>query len=69
MKEILVLGGGGFIGRNIVDFLVNRGDCNVTAGDIKKGSNWGKISEDENRRDRFKAVQADFTDISAFDKL
>ena len=25
MKEVLVLGGGGFIGRNIVDFLVNRG--------------------------------------------
>ena len=24
MKEVLVLGGGGFIGRNIVDFLVNK---------------------------------------------
>ena len=34
MKEVLVLGGGGFIGRNVVEFLVNRGDCNVTAADI-----------------------------------
>ena len=33
MKKVLVLGGGGFIGRNIVEFLVNRGDCNVTAAD------------------------------------
>ena len=28
MKHVLVLGGGGFIGRNIVKFLVERGDCN-----------------------------------------
>ena len=56
MKEVLVLGGGGFIGRNIVEFLVNRGDCNVTAADIKEGSNWHEISKDESRRDRFKAV-------------
>ena len=69
MKEVLVLGGGGFIGRNIVEFLVNRGDCNVTAADIKEGSNWREISMDECRRDRFKAVLADFTDISAFDNL
>jgi len=69
MKEVLVLGGGGFIGRNIVEFLVNRGDCNVTAADIKEGSNWHEICKDESRRDRFKAVRADFTDISAFDNL
>ena len=69
MKEVLVLGGGGFIGRNIVDFLVNRGDCNVTAADIKEGSNWYEISRDESRRARFKFVLADFTDISAFINL
>jgi nucleoside-diphosphate-sugar epimerase len=60
MKEVLVLGGGGFIGRNIVEFLVNRGDCNVTAADIKEGSNWREISKDESRRDRFKAVLGRF---------
>ena len=64
MKEVLVLGGGGFIGRNIVEFLVNRGDCNVIAADIKKGSNWQEISDDASRCDRFKAVLEDFTDIS-----
>ncbi len=69
MKEILVLGGGGFIGRNIVEFLVNRGDCNVTAADIKEGSNWRKISNDKTRCNRFKAVIADFTHISNFDEL
>lgn len=69
MKEILVLGGGGFIGRNVVEFLVNRGGCNVTAADIKEGSNWARLSEDQNKRGRFKSVLADFTDISAFDGL
>jgi len=69
MKEVLVLGGGGFIGRNIVEFLVNRGDCNVTAADIKEGSNWYKISNDKRACDRFKAVIGDFTDITAFDNL
>ena len=69
MKEVLVLGGGGFIGRNIVNFLVNRGDCNVTAADIKEGSNWREIANNEGVRDRFKAVHADFTNISAFDDL
>jgi len=69
MKEVLVLGAGGFIGRNIVEFLVNRGDCNVTAADIKEGSNWRNISSDEKRRSRFKIVLADFTDIRAFENL
>tara|TARA_B100000767_G_scaffold32688_1_gene27921 strand:+ start:20907 stop:21947 length:1041 start_codon:yes stop_codon:yes gene_type:complete len=69
MKEVLVLGGGGFIGRNIVEFLVNRGDCNVTAADIKKGSNWHKISSDNNKSTRFTSVVDDFTKISAFDNL
>jgi nucleoside-diphosphate-sugar epimerase len=69
MKEVLILGGGGFIGRNIAEYLVNKGDCNVTVADIKKGSNWDKISNDESKCDRFKSVLADFTDISAFDNL
>ena len=69
MKKVLVLGGGGFIGRNIVEFLVDRGDCNVTAADIREGSNWRKISGDTNRAERFRAVVDDFTNINAFDKL
>ena len=69
MKKVLVLGGGGFIGRNIVEFLVDRGDCNVTAADIREGSNWDKISSDANKANRFRAVVDDFTNLSAFDKL
>ena len=69
MKKVLVLGGGGFIGRNIVEFLVNRGDCIVTAADIKEGSNWNAIANNENTSERFKSVLADFTDIDAFNNL
>lgn len=69
MKEVLVLGGGGFIGRNISEFLVKRGDCNVTAADIKKGSNWSKILTNKSMRNRFTTILDDFTDINAFNKL
>mgnify|MGYP003320112635 CR=1 FL=1 len=51
MKEVLVLGGGGFIGRGCVEFLVNRVDCNVTAADFKEGYNCREISMDKSRRD------------------
>jgi UDP-glucose 4-epimerase len=69
MKEILVIGGGGFIGRNIVESLVQRGDCNVTAADLNEGSNWREISSDTNKTERFKAVIDDFTRYDAFEKL
>ena len=46
MKEILVLGGGGFIGRNIVASLLDRDDCNVVAADIREGSNWNQFELD-----------------------
>lgn len=69
MKEVLVLGGGGFIGRNIVQVLVDRGDCNVTAADIREGSNWHTISSDITKSTRFTSVLDDFTKMSAFDNL
>jgi UDP-glucose 4-epimerase len=69
MKEVLVLGGGGFIGRNIVQFLVDRGDCNVCAADIKKGSNWEGISSNSVTSRRFRSVLDDFSNPGAFDKL
>ena len=67
MKKILVLGGGGFIGRNIVQYLIERGDCIVTAADIKEGSNW-KILRDKNP-DKFKSLIADFTKKKSFDNF
>ena len=63
MKEVLVLGGSGFIGRNIVQFLVDRGDCNVTAADIKTGSNFEAILNDKKKSKRFKVVIDDFSRI------
>ena len=63
MKKILVLGGGGFIGRNIVENLVNRGNCIVTAADIKEGSNWHKLS---NKSKNFIPIIDDFTKKDAF---
>lgn len=69
MKKVLVLGGGGFIGRNIVEFLVNRGDCLVTAADIKPGSNFKAILEDIDKSTRFNVIIDDFSKMDAFDKL
>ena len=69
MKNVLILGGGGFIGSNILEFLIKRGDCHVTVADIKEASNWNTISKDENSSKRFSAVLADFTNFSAFAKL
>lgn len=69
MKEVLVLGGGGFIGRNIVQFLVERGDCIVTAADIHEGSNWRKLSQDSSTSSRFRTFLGDFTEASTFNKL
>ena len=67
MKEVFVLGGGGFIARNIVKYLIDRKDCNVTAGDIRKGSNWDEIMRKS--PSRFNPIIDDFTDYSAFEKL
>ena len=69
MKNVLVLGGAGFIGRNIVEFLINKRDYNVTAADVEEGSNWKAISEDQNVSSRFKTVIDDFTDSKAFERL
>jgi len=67
MKKVLVLGGGGFIGRNITEFLVKRGDCYVVAADIKQGSNWNELTL--NYPVYFDSVLDDFTNIEAFQNL
>lgn len=69
MKKVLVLGGGGFIGRNLVEFLLNRGDSIVTAADIKGGSNWDKVSLKYSKLGTFKSILGDFSDINTFSKL
>ena len=67
MKQILVLGGGGFIGRNITDFIIKRGDCNVVAADIKEGSNWHDLADKYPRN--FSFVLGDFCNFKVFDQL
>jgi len=67
MKKVLVLGGGGFIGRNITEFLVKRGDCFVVSADINEGSNWNELAL--NYPTVFKSVLDDFSYAKAFKNL
>jgi nucleoside-diphosphate-sugar epimerase len=67
MKKVLIIGGGGFIGRNITEFLVKRGDCYVVAADIKEGSNWKELAL--NYPTFFKSVLDDFSHAEAFKRL
>ena len=69
MKEVLVLGGGGFIGRNIVQHLIDRGDCKVTAADLHEGSNWSSIKSCKGKSRKFTGLIDDFSKPSAFKKL
>ena len=62
MKKILILGASGFIGRNIAKYLVNRGDCKVTAIDINDNPALNELKDSIN----FKLIIADFTKIESF---
>ncbi|MBM4427693.1 MAG: NAD(P)-dependent oxidoreductase [Chloroflexi bacterium] len=66
MKKVLVLGGGGFIGSNIVRHLVARGDCNVVAADLSFPRGWDDLP---NGSERFTFVAGDFTQREIFDRL
>ena len=65
MKKILIMGANGFIGRNIAQYLVKRGDCHVTAVDINDNSSLKELNEEEN----FKLIIEDFTKIESFNLL
>ena len=66
MKKVLVLGGGGFIGSNIVRELVLRGDCMVTSADIS----FPRMDDLSNSsRPNLKILQGDFTTAEAFTNL
>ncbi len=69
MKKVLVIGGSGFIGRNIVTSLLNRGDCYVTSADIKSCSIFEDIKIDKNLSKRFEEIIADFSKKDSFDLL
>ena len=67
MKSVLVIGGGGFIGRNIVEYLVNRGDCHVTVADLKEGSNWEKLRASHS--EQFLPIIGDFSRSDSYNNF
>ena len=66
MKKVLVLGGGGFIGSNIVQELVLRGDCMVTSADIAFPRSY-KIHYSNSSN--LNILEEDFTKAKAFNNL
>ena len=69
MKKTLVIGGGGFIGRNLVDSLLRQKDTHVTAADLREGSNWNEIINDKEKSQRFTAIINDFSMVESFESL
>lgn len=68
-KKVLIIGGAGFIGMNIIKQLTAKGSYNITIGDNffrgKMDQNLTQLVEENN----IKIVSADFTNPSAFDEL
>lgn len=69
MRKVLVIGGGGFIGRNIVESLLREPSYQVTAADIKTGSNWKRLSTEFGNSGRFTTVVADFSKLKSYNLL
>ena len=67
MKKILVLGGAGFIGRNIVKELLLNGHF-VTSADIKESQELEHLKNSDHG-DNLEILTADFSDPSAFEIL
>ena len=68
-KKVLIIGGAGFIGMNIIKQLTAKGNYNITIGDNffrgKMDQNLTQLVEETD----IKIVSADFTNPSAFDEL
>tara|TARA_Y100001970_G_scaffold293827_1_gene443565 strand:+ start:2283 stop:3296 length:1014 start_codon:yes stop_codon:yes gene_type:complete len=65
MKNILILGASGFIGRNIAKHLIKRGDCFVTLADQIEDPTWKNLKKFSN----FKTIVSDFSKIESFQLL
>lgn len=68
MKKVLVLGGSGFIGRNIVKFLVKK-EYYVTSADIKTCEELENFQQSLKDKNKLKIVIDDFSIASSFKKF
>ena len=66
-KKILVLGGAGFIGRNIVKHLISKNNF-VTSGDIKESQDLINIKSSSKGK-MLELINADFSDPISFSLL
>lgn len=67
--RILILGGCGFIGRNIVQHLLSIGDCDITVADIKHDSLFDKIEQENYKNVNLEIIIEDFSNFESFKKL
>ena len=68
-KKVLILGGAGFIGLGISEFLGKNRDCKITIADIlspgQKDSDFDRVVSDNS----IKVIKGDFADPEMFEKL
>ncbi len=69
MKKVLVLGGSGFIGRNIVQELLESTNYLVTVADVKENQSLNNMKMKLNWKERLEIIIDDFTDFGAFNIL
>ena len=69
MKKILVLGGGGFIGRNLVASLLLENEVHVIAADIKSESDCSKFAYELGKDSIFEEIIGDFSKAETFSRL
>jgi len=69
LKKVLIIGGGGFIGRGITDYLISKRNYNITVADISFPENYDSLFDLSNLDKTIKIIKSDFTDPKSFLKL
>ena len=70
-KNVLIIGGGGFIGSNIANFLLKNRNYNLDIVDNFSRNNNGKsdLKNNLDHKDRLNVYSADLTNINNFNEL
>ena len=68
MKKVLLLGGGGFIGRGVCDYLISKKKYEITIADIKI-KKIDPLFLEKLRLNNVKIIESDFTNPNSFNKL